>query len=67
MFFSDCLFIAKFVYNNIKNINTSFTLFKLNCDYYSHIFYQDNINPYSNSYLTNKLANELKYLMFIYQ
>lgn len=34
------MLIAKFAYNNIKNINTSYTPFEHNCDYHSFIFYK---------------------------
>ena len=49
------LLMAKFVYNNAKNTNTSHISFKLNCDYYLCISNKKNINPYSKS----KSANEL--------
>ena len=36
--------MAKFIYNNIKNINIKHILFKINNKYYLYIFYKNNIN-----------------------
>ena len=47
--------MAKFVYNNAKNINFSYTLFELNCSYHSWIFYKKNIDLYSKSKLVDEL------------
>ena len=41
--------------------------FEFNCRYHSHIFFGNNTDPYSKSYLAKKLAKELKNLIFIYQ
>ena len=55
--------IVQFPYNNVKNISTGQTPFKLNCGYHPRVFFEENINLYSRSCLTNKLAEELKELM----
>ena len=54
--------IAQFIYNNIKNININYILFKLNYNYHTYIFYKKNIDFYLKSKYINKLANELKKL-----
>lgn len=61
------LFMTGFVYNNGKNINTSYKYFQLNCDYHSYIFFQKKIHLCSKSYFANKFAKKLKDLMLIYQ
>lgn len=43
------LTIAEFVYNNVKNTNTSYMSFKLNCGYHLNILYKENVNPCSQS------------------
>ena len=39
--------MAKFAYNNAKNISIGYTLFKFNCRYYLCVFYKENLNLYS--------------------
>ena len=59
--------IAKFAYNNAKNTSTKYTSFELNCGYHPQVFFENNVNLYSRSCSTNKLAKELKELIDIYQ
>ena len=47
--------MAKFIYHNAKNASISYTLFKLNYDYYSYVFFNEIINPYFWSKLADKL------------
>lgn len=46
--------MTKFVYNNAKNINTSYTLFKLNYGYYLWISYKNDISLCSKLKLVDK-------------
>ena len=39
--------MAEFTYNNVKNANTGYTLFKLNCEYHPRNLYKKNISFYS--------------------
>ena len=55
--------MAEFAYNNTKNASTGHTLFKLNCDYYSRVFFKDNVDFRLKSRFANKLAEKLKKLM----
>ena len=58
--------MAELAYNNAKNSNTGYTLFKLNCGFYSQVFIKDDVNPCSKSCSANKLAKKLRELMDIY-
>ena len=58
--------IAKFTYNNTKNINTSHTPFELNYSYYFQILYKEEINPLLNFKTANKLLVELNKLIIMY-
>ena len=60
------LSIAEFAYNNIKKISTSHTPFKLNCGFYLKVSFKENINLYSGSCSTDKLAIKLKKLIELY-
>lgn len=51
--------MPEFVYKNAQNRNISYILFKLNNRYYLCIFFEQKIDPYSKSQLTNKLAKKL--------
>lgn len=53
-------------YNNVKNINTIYTLFEFNCEYQAKISLKDKTNPYLKSYFTNELGIKLKELMKSY-
>ena len=51
--------MAKFAYNNTKNVSTSYTLFKLNYGYYPKVLFEKNVNPCLKSHSANKLAENL--------
>ena len=51
--------IAKFAYNNAKNTSIGCMPFKLNCEYYSWIFYKENVNFCSKFKSVDKLLAEL--------
>ena len=59
------LLMAKFAYNNAKNVSTSCTLFELNCGYYSQISYKDNVDFCFKLKSANKLLTELRKLMIV--
>ncbi len=61
------LLIAEFAYNNVKNVSNSHMSFKLNCDYYPHIFYKKDIDPCSKSKSVDKLLTELRELVTAYR
>ena len=55
--------MAKFAYNNIKNISIGHTLFELNCNYHVKVSFKEDIDPRLKSRSTNKLAKELRELI----
>ncbi len=57
--------MAKFAYHNAKNASTGHTLFELNCGYHPCIFYEDEVNPRSQSKPAEELATELKELLTV--
>lgn len=57
--------MLEFIYNNVKNIITKYIVFMLNDNYYSCIFFKNNINPCLKSYSANRLLSELKKLISI--
>ena len=57
--------MAKFVYNNVKNINTDYTFFQVNCGYYLQILYKEDINHCSKFKSADKLSIKLKKLINI--
>ena len=57
--------IAKFAYNNAKNVSTGHTLFKLNCGFQPQTFYKKDVNLCFQSKLADNLAIELKKLMTV--
>ena len=59
------LLIAAFMHNNAKNVNTSHTLFELNCGYHLCDVFEKDTNPCSCSKVTDKLLAELQELMTI--
>lgn len=59
--------MAEFINNNTKNANISHTPFKLNYDYYSYNFFENEAKPYFKSYSAIKLTKKLKNVMLIYQ
>lgn len=58
--------MAEFIYNNTKNISTSYRSFKLNCGYYFQILYKKNVNFKSRSKSAIKLLIELGKVIIIY-
>lgn len=59
--------MAEFAYNNTKNASKNYTFFKLNCNYYSCIFYKKDLNICFQLMTANKLVGELKKLMTLCQ
>ena len=59
--------MAKFAYNNAKNMSNAHTPFKLNCGYYLHIFFKEDTNLCSQLKIADKLSAELQELMTICQ
>ncbi len=55
--------MAESAYNNAKNANTDYTPFKLNCGYHLRVSFREDVDPYSRTRSTNKLAKELRELM----
>lgn len=58
--------IARFPYNKANNISNNHISFELNRNYYLCIFFEDEIDSYLRSYLTNKPAMELEEWMSIF-
>ena len=59
-------FIAKFAYNNYKDVNTGHILLELNCSYYPQVFFKNEYNTYLKSFSANKLATKQRKLINIY-
>lgn len=59
--------IAKFAYNNVKNISTDFTLFKFNCGLQLYMSFKNEVNSCSRFCFATKLAKGLRKLMAICQ
>ena len=57
--------MAKFVYNNAKNVSTGHISFELNCGYHPQILYKEKVDPRSKSKLVDKLSAELKELIIV--
>ena len=55
--------MAEFAYHNAKHNSMGYTSFKLNCEYYPHIFYKENVNPRSRSKEADELTEKLRNLM----
>ena len=55
--------MAKFAYNNAKNVCTGYTPFELNGDFHPRVSYQEDVNPRSKSKTTDQLGTELDTLM----
>lgn len=55
--------MAKFIYNNTKNANIGYTQFKLNCEYYPRISFEDKTNRHMRFCFVNILAQKLKKLI----
>ena len=52
-------FIAEFIYNNTRNINTSHIFFEFNYKYHLYIFYKKNHNLYLKLKTIKKLFFKL--------
>ena len=57
--------IAEFIYNNVKNTSTSHTPFKLNCEYYSCVSFEKDVEPRSRLMSTGELLSKLRKLMSV--
>ena len=57
--------MAKFAYNNTKNISIDHIPFELNCDFYPQAFYKEDVNPRSWSKSADELAINLRELITI--
>lgn len=52
--------MAELAYNNAKNVNTNYILFKLNCNYHFRVFFQDETKPQSK--FSSADFGDLKYM-----
>ena len=59
--------MAEFTYNNAKNANTSYALFKLNYSYHPQMSYEEDVDSRSQSKLADKLSAELRELIIVYR
>lgn len=57
--------MAKFAYNNLKNINIGFMFYELNYQYYSSISYKKNVDFNSKLKIVKKLLKKLQKLIII--
>ncbi len=57
--------MAKFTYNNTKNLSTDHIFFELNYGYYLHVSYEEDVDLKSKSKLAEKLSTELRKQMTI--
>ncbi len=57
--------MAEFAYNNAKNASTGHISFELNCGYYSQAYYEEEVNPRSQSKSADELATKYRKLMAI--
>ena len=60
-------FMMEITYNNAKNAKTGYTLFELNCGYYSCIFYKEYLNLCSKSKTAKELFSVFWELMTVCQ
>ena len=60
------LSMAKFAYNNVKNVSTGHIPFKLNGSDYSRVSFKQDVDLHSRSRFTNDLAEKLRELMEVY-
>ena len=61
------LLMAKFAYNNAKNLSTGHMPFQLNCGYHPRVSFEEDTNLHSRSKLADELSAELRDLMTVYQ
>ena len=59
--------MAEVAYNNTKNASTNYIPFKLNCGYHPWVFYEEDLDPYSQLKNAEELSSELQSLMDAYQ
>lgn len=59
--------MAQFAYNNAKNVNTEYTLFKLNFGYHFLVFYKKNINLCFRLKIVEEILFELHELVIVRQ
>ena len=57
--------MAKFAYNNAKNLSTGHTPFELNCGYHPRISFEKDTDPRSRSKSADELSAELRDLMTV--
>ena len=57
--------MVEFIYNNVKNANTSYIPFKVNCGYHPQVLFEDDADPHSRSQSAEELVKELRDLMSI--
>ena len=62
-YWAKLLLIAEFIYNNTKNANTGYILFKFTYGYHIKVLFEEDVNSYSRSCSTNKLAKEIRELI----
>lgn len=60
------LYIAKSIYNNIKNVNFDNIFFKANYKNYFYIYLQDKIHIYLKSQYINLITKKIKKYKFIF-
>ena len=58
--------MAEFIYNNAKNASTGHISFELNCGYYSHVSFEEDIDSRSRFMLASELLLKLQKLISIY-
>ncbi len=55
--------MAKYAYNNAKNVSTGYTPFELNCGYHHRVSFEEDVDPRSRAHSANKLAEKLRELI----
>lgn len=59
--------IAKFIFNNIKNINVRYILFRLNCRYHLYISYKKDIKLYFKPKIADSSIKNLRNFINTYK
>ena len=59
--------IAKFIYNNARNVSIDHMFFELDYSYHPQMSYEEKVDPRSKSKSANKLSAELRELMIVCQ
>ncbi len=57
--------MVKFANKNVKNFNTWYIFFKLNCKYLPQVSYKTDTDPQSKSKAAKQLAKNIKNLIVI--